>query len=78
MFRKAWKLGLKAIAIYRDGCKTVQPLVLSEQEAELAPLPVRRRLPVDCKNVRHKFEVARQKGYIHTGFTRTARWARSL
>ena len=68
MFRKAWKLGLKAIAIYRDGCKTVQPLVLSEQESEIVPLPVRRRLPVDCNSVRHKFEVAGQKGYIHTGF----------
>ncbi len=68
MFRRAWKLGLKAIAIYRDGCKMVQPLVLSEQEAEIVPLPVRRRLPVDCKSVRHKFEVAGQKGYIHTGF----------
>ncbi len=68
MFRKAWKLELKAIAIYRDGCKTVQPLVLSEEEAETAPLPVRRRLPVDCKSFRHKFEVAGQKGYIHTGF----------
>ena len=68
MFRDAWKLGLKAVAIYRDGCKTVQPLVLSEQESEIVPLPVRRRLPVDCNSVRHKFEVAGQKGYIHTGF----------
>ena len=68
MFRMAWRLGLKAISIYRDGCKTVQPLALSPQEAATAPLPVRRRLPVECKSIRHKFEIDGQKGYIHTGF----------
>jgi ribonucleoside-diphosphate reductase alpha chain len=68
IFRYAWRLGLKSIAVYRDGCKTVQPLALSPGEQEQGPLPVRRRLPVDCRSVRHKFEIAGQKGYIHTGF----------
>jgi len=68
IFRLAWRLGLKAIAIYRDGCKATQPLGLGAREAGMAAQPVRRRLPVDCQSVRHKFEVAGQKGYIHTGF----------
>ncbi|MEW6138674.1 MAG: vitamin B12-dependent ribonucleotide reductase [Thermodesulfobacteriota bacterium] len=68
IFRQAWRLGLKAISVYRDGCKAVQPLGL-EATRQAAPLkPIRRRLPVDCKSVRHKFEIAGQKGYIHTGF----------
>ena len=41
---------------------------VSSREPAKPPLPVRRRLPVDCKTVRHKFEIAGQKGYIHTGF----------
>ncbi|MDQ7782460.1 MAG: vitamin B12-dependent ribonucleotide reductase [Desulfomonilaceae bacterium] len=68
IYRLAWRLELKAIAVYRDGCKAVQPLGVGTSEA-VGPLqPVRRRLPVDCTSVRHKFEVAGQKGYIHTGF----------
>ncbi len=31
---QAWKLGLKAVAIYRDGCKKAQPLVLSNEVKE--------------------------------------------
>jgi ribonucleoside-diphosphate reductase alpha chain len=68
IFRRAWRLGLKSISVYRDGCKAVQPVGLSLKEAEKPSLPVRRRLPVDCKTVRHKFEVGGQKGYLHTGF----------
>jgi ribonucleoside-diphosphate reductase alpha chain len=68
IFRLAWRLGLKAIAVYRDGCKGIQPMGLSATEALRPRQPVRRRLPIDCKTVRHKFEFAGQKGYIHTGF----------
>ncbi|MEW6531478.1 MAG: vitamin B12-dependent ribonucleotide reductase [Thermodesulfobacteriota bacterium] len=68
IFRTAWRLGLKAIAIYRDGCKAVQPLSLTEGPLLRPAGPVRRRLPLDCKASRHKFEIAGQKGYIHTGF----------
>jgi ribonucleoside-diphosphate reductase alpha chain len=68
IFRLAWHLGLKSVSVYRDGCKAVQPVGLSTKAAPKTPLPVRRRLPVDCKTVRHKFEIAGQKGYIHTGF----------
>jgi ribonucleoside-diphosphate reductase alpha chain len=33
-YMEAWRLGLKAVAIYRDGCKKSQPLVLSKEVAE--------------------------------------------
>jgi len=68
VFISAWKMNLKAVSVYRDGCKTVQPLTVASPLDQQFPGPVRRRLPVDCKSVRHKFEIAGQKGYIHTGF----------
>ena len=83
----AWKLGVKALAIYRDGCKRTQPLNTSEQEADKSELPsveavenaaraiaeaearpARRRIPADCRSIRHKFDVAGHEGYIHIGF----------
>ncbi len=67
IFRMAWKLGLKSIAVYRDGCKGTQPIGLSGTDIGKS-FPVRRRLPIDCKSVRHKFNIAGQRGYIHTGF----------
>ncbi|MFN8643871.1 MAG: vitamin B12-dependent ribonucleotide reductase [Candidatus Binatia bacterium] len=69
----AWRLGVKAVAIYRDGCKRTQPLntARSEKAVEVAPVvearPVRRRLPQDCRSVRHKFDIAGHEGYIHVG-----------
>jgi ribonucleoside-diphosphate reductase alpha chain len=69
----AWKLGVKAVAIYRDGCKRTQPLNTSRVERApeaLPPVearPVRRRLPQDCRSVRHKFNIAGHEGYIHVG-----------
>jgi ribonucleoside-diphosphate reductase alpha chain len=68
IFRLAWRLGLKAVAVYRDGCKSSQPLHLDKKTTRERSRPERRRLPVDCRSERHKFEVAGQKGYIHTGF----------
>ncbi|MEJ2715840.1 MAG: vitamin B12-dependent ribonucleotide reductase [Deltaproteobacteria bacterium] len=68
IFRRSWVLGLKAVSIYRDGCKAVQPVGLTVSSGEKTVRPVRRRLPVDCQSVRHKFGIAGQKGYIHTGF----------
>jgi len=74
---KAWRLGLKAVAIYRDGCKRTQPLNTRREERPKpaaapvvsdVPVPVRRRLPADCPSLRHKFEIAGHEGYIHIGF----------
>ena len=74
---EAWRLGLKAVAIYRDGCKRTQPLNTGKK-AEAAPPAVaeptieyratRRRLPSDRDAICHKFDIAGHEGYIHVGF----------
>src|SRR5213593_3455867 len=67
---EAWKLGLKAVAIYRDGSKRTQPLNTSkderkEQKAEAKEsLPFRRKLPDERKSITHKFDIAGHEGYI--------------
>src|SRR5881296_1898991 len=70
----AWKMGLKAIAIYRDGSKRTQPLTTSikEKGTELKPQeipykPQRRRLPDERKSVTHKFSIAGTEGYLTVG-----------
>lgn len=77
IYVEAWRLGLKAVAIYRDGCKRSQPLNTGESAEKdtaldasglLVGQPVRRRLPADCQSLRHKFDVAGHEGYIHVGF----------
>jgi len=74
IYLESWKLGLKAVAIYRDGCKRSQPLNTGAADAKAAPVddgaarPQRRRLPADCRSIRHKFDVAGHEGYIHIGF----------
>jgi ribonucleoside-diphosphate reductase alpha chain len=76
VFSDAWKLGVKAIAIYRDNCKVAQPLAAkNDGQATLAPvtaaapLPAtrRRRLPEDRTEVGRKFRVGDYEGYIHVG-----------
>jgi len=72
IYLDSWKLGLKAVAIYRDGCKKSQPLNTGADKAaeveEGVGRPQRRRLPADCRSIRHKFDVAGHEGYIHVGF----------
>ena len=65
----AWKLGLKALAIYRDGSKRSQPLNTSLKEAKQAEAskPVRRRLPDERQSITHKFSVAGHDGYLTVG-----------
>ncbi|MFY9577717.1 MAG: vitamin B12-dependent ribonucleotide reductase [Gaiellaceae bacterium] len=76
LFVESWKLGVKAIAIYRDNCKVAQPLSGkkdgSAQEtlvtaAPPTPLTQRRRLPDDRVEVGRKFRVGEYEGYIHVG-----------
>ncbi|HEY5564027.1 MAG TPA: vitamin B12-dependent ribonucleotide reductase, partial [Rhodothermia bacterium] len=65
---EAWKLELKAIAIYRDGCKRTQPLSTSiEQTAKPKAKPLRRRLPDERRAITHKFSIAGHEGYITVG-----------
>jgi ribonucleoside-diphosphate reductase alpha chain len=66
---EAWKLGLKAIAVYRDGCKRTQPLSTSLDAKKEAPKahPLRRRLPDERQSITHKFSIAGHEGYITVG-----------
>ncbi|MBA2505292.1 MAG: vitamin B12-dependent ribonucleotide reductase, partial [Thermoleophilaceae bacterium] len=71
---QAWSLGVKALAIYRDGSKTAQALrtdaqdeaALSPEEAP-EPQPVRRRMPRERQSLTHKFSIAGHEGYITAG-----------
>jgi ribonucleoside-diphosphate reductase alpha chain len=70
----AWKLGIKAIAIYRDNCKVAQPLSVSKKEtakadapAELGHVPMRRKLPKTRPSQTISFTVGEAKGYITAG-----------
>ncbi|HEX9745949.1 MAG TPA: vitamin B12-dependent ribonucleotide reductase [bacterium] len=69
-YEQAWRLGLKSIAIYRDGCKRTQPLSTSkgENKKEEGLHPFRRRLPDERRSITHKFEIAgAHEGYITVG-----------
>jgi ribonucleoside-diphosphate reductase alpha chain len=66
-----WELGLKALAIYRDGSKTAQALRTDaqdevEEETE-APRPERRKMPRERESITHKFSIAGHEGYITAG-----------
>jgi len=72
IYMESWKLGLKAVAIYRDGCKRTQPLNVGLDEDEIKEekveyRPVRRKLPVERQAITHKFSVAGHEGYITVG-----------
>ena len=66
---ESWKLGLKAVAVYRDGCKRTQPLSTSLEKKEEKPTarPARRRLPDERVSITHKFSIAGHEGYITVG-----------
>jgi len=71
-YLEGWKLGLKAVAIYRDGCKRSQPLSTSRAAKSTALAPeerkaVRVKLPDERRAITHKFKVNEHKGYITVG-----------
>ena len=81
-YTESWKLGLKAVAIYRDNSKKVQPLSSSagsgKNEKKAAPAapavvekvvyrPVRRKLPDERRSITHKFSIGGHEGYITAG-----------
>jgi len=75
----AWRLGLKAIAIYRDNSKRTQPLTTSKEDGSASEKeakqekrsedykPRRRRMPDERRSITHKFSVASHEGYITVG-----------
>jgi ribonucleoside-diphosphate reductase alpha chain len=68
-----WELGLKALAIYRDGSKQSQPLSTKaegdkkEEKVVVVSKPRRERLPDTRSSVTHKFNVGGHEGYINVG-----------
>ncbi|WP_104526179.1 vitamin B12-dependent ribonucleotide reductase [Blastococcus atacamensis] len=78
IYFQGWKMGLKALAIYRDNCKVGQPLSdakakKAEAKVEEAPSatalshPVRKRLPKKRTSVTTSFSVAGAEGYMTAG-----------
>jgi ribonucleoside-diphosphate reductase alpha chain len=70
-YREGWMLGLKALAVYRDGSKESQPLSTSTEtdkaSAKQLAKPRRQRLPDTRQSITHKFNVAGHEGYITVG-----------
>ena len=73
---ESWKLGLKAVAIYRDGSKGAQPLnrgdakqasAAGETSPATAASVEKEVLPDEREAVIHKFEIAGHKGYLTVG-----------
>ena len=66
-----WQLGLKALAIYRDGSKQSQPLSTKSEASKAAEKvvarPRRERLPDTRQSITHKFNVGGHEGYINVG-----------
>jgi ribonucleoside-diphosphate reductase alpha chain len=69
IYLRAWREGLKSIAIYRDGSKRAQPLTTgSEKDAgEERRGPVRRRMPEERQSITHKFVIGDHEGYLTVG-----------
>jgi ribonucleoside-diphosphate reductase alpha chain len=72
-YTEGWRLGLKALAIYRDGSKRTQPLNAgkSDEESNVTHLdefrPRRRKLADERNAFTHKFSIAGHEGYLTTG-----------
>ena len=73
----SWRIGAKAVSIYRDGSKRTQPLNTSkaaiqragvlENSTEAAAMPRRHKLPDERTSITHKFDIAGHEGYITVG-----------
>src|SRR5450432_3832700 len=80
---ESWKLGLKAVAIYRDNSKRSQPLsaagqkkdekkseaavVVEAMQQELFARAQREKMPAERASVTHKFSIGGHEGYITVG-----------
>ncbi len=67
LYVEGWKLGVKAVAVYRDNCKGSQPLAAMGVRKDAEARPLRRKLPDERVAITHKFSVEGQEGYITVG-----------
>ncbi|MDO5683422.1 MAG: vitamin B12-dependent ribonucleotide reductase, partial [Propionibacteriaceae bacterium] len=77
VYLQGWKLGLKALAVYRDNCKVGQPLSDAKKKEEKAEAPVpaavvdyrprRKRLPKKRPSMTTSFTVGGAEGYLTSG-----------
>ncbi len=76
VYLEGWKMGLKALAVYRDNCKVGQPLSDAKAEVEEAPVettkiveyrPTRKRLPKRRPSQTISFAVGGAEGYLTAG-----------
>jgi ribonucleoside-diphosphate reductase alpha chain len=72
----AWHLGLKSIAVYRDGSKRTQPLTTGskdgeekevKKEKEVEYKPIRRQMPDERQAITHSYRIGNHKGYLTVG-----------
>ncbi len=71
-YMEGWRLGLKALAIYRENSKRSQPLSTSEGgntpvASNNGHRPMRKRLPDNRMALTHKFSIGGHEGYLHVG-----------
>ena len=75
VYFQGWKLGLKALAVYRDNCKVGQPLsdakakskTRSKSETVIVEKPIRRRMPRSRQSITTSFSVGGAEGYMTSG-----------
>ena len=82
VYYQGWKLGLKALAVYRDNCKVGQPLssqksqddkasasaaATTEVKTVVVEKPIRRRLPKSRASITTSFSVGGAEGYMTSG-----------
>jgi ribonucleoside-diphosphate reductase alpha chain len=79
LFVESWKLGLKAVAIYRDNCKVAQPMSADKRksaavpdgesvgEPQTLPWSAKKRLPRSRPAITTSFRVGDAEGYITAG-----------
>ena len=69
IYLEGWRLGIKSIALYRDGCKASQPYETGKGKATTGTgrAPKRERLPDERKAITHHFQVGGHDGYVTVG-----------
>jgi ribonucleoside-diphosphate reductase alpha chain len=76
LFVESWRLGLKAVAIYRDNCKVAQPMSADKKKSADVPEPgeparlpwsAKRRLPQSRPARTTSFRVGDSEGYVTAG-----------